>query len=132
MPFQGNVKGHGLQKQWFLIIRWFCMQEIRKMKSQLQLHSCLLKNVKGNNLYIFWLCDLLFYIIFILPIQQFSACIFSNRLSLLLSLTYYHPGGSAVLSICLRYMISGLISESCPRIKWQGHTDITIWLERDI
>ena len=32
---------------WFFIIRSFCMQEIRKIKSQLQLHSYLLKS-NGN------------------------------------------------------------------------------------
>ena len=33
----------------FLIIRWFCMQEIRKIKSQLQLHSYLLKQSNRCN-----------------------------------------------------------------------------------
>ena len=45
MTSKGNVKGHALFYVLFLflIIRGFCMQSIRKMKSQIQLHSYLLK-----------------------------------------------------------------------------------------
>ena len=56
MSSQGNVNGHLFQKTSmetpycyvllrFLIIRWLCMQEIRKMKSQLQLHSYIRKRI---------------------------------------------------------------------------------------
>ena len=52
MSSQGNVKGYIFQKQAFpyfyvlfvfLIKRWFCMQEIRKIKSKIQLHPYFLK-----------------------------------------------------------------------------------------